>query len=263
MGPLLSGEVSSTEKAESEAARAGSRAEVAVAGEGIPSLSLVLPAYNEEANLRRFLPRVLGWCRENLPVFEILVVDDGSTDGTAEVVEHFARLDPRLRLLRHPRNLGYGAAVSTGLSSARGELVFLTDADGQFDIRELGRFLRLLDGHDAVLGYRSPRRDPFYRLVLAWGWRQLVRWLLGVKVRDVDCAFKLLRRSSLTGLTLRSRGAAVSAELLAGMLKKGCRLREEPVSHFPRRNGRATGARPAVILRALGELLAIKRAGGR
>ncbi len=220
-----------------------------------PSVSLVLPARDEAHSIGTALERARAALGRLTKEYEILVVDDGSRDATAEIA---ARV-PEARLLHHGRGLGYGAALRTGLAAARMDWIAFTDADLQFDLDELERLLAVADDADLVIGVRAPRRDPLRRRLLGRGWNALVRALLGTPVRDVNCAFKLLRRSALLGLPLQSTGAAINAELLARALARGLRLREVPVSHFPRRLGRASGARPAVIARALVELARLHR----
>lgn len=220
-----------------------------------PQLSVVLPAYNEEGTLDATLAQVIAYLDRAFPDHEVIVVDDGSADATALIAARWAARHPRLRLLRHPVNRGYGAALRTGFAAARGRLIFFMDADGQFDIRDLERLLPRLEGHDGVLGYRLRRRDPWYRVANAAGWNLLVRLLLGLPYRDIDCAFKLFRREALRAVALESEGAAINAELLARLHAAGFRLTQVGVRHFPRRAGSPTGARPAVVLRAVGELL--------
>ncbi len=128
------------------------------------------------------------------------------------------------------------------------------DSDGQFDIRELRRFLSLIDEYDAVIGYRVKRQDTWMRKLNAWGWKLVVRLALGVRVRDIDCAFKLLRTEFLQRHPLETRGAMINAELLYRLKVSGCTLREVGVRHLPRQSGQATGANLRVIGRAFREL---------
>lgn len=219
-----------------------------------PELSVIFPAFNEEPNILTTLSRAVEYLDRLALRHEVLVVDDGSRDGTASLVRELALTHPAVRLLQHPRNLGYGAALRSGFRAAAGDWVFFMDADGQFDIRDLGRLLARRDGYDALLGYRARRRDHRIRLLNAAGWNWLVRLALGVAVRDVDCAFKLFRGDMLRSLALGADGASINAEILAKAFERGCRVAEFPVRHYPRTAGRATGANPRVIVRALKEL---------
>jgi hypothetical protein len=217
-------------------------------------LSVCLPAYNEAANIEDTLDAACAMLPEFLDRFEVVVVDDGSQDDTGAVVTHYSQRDPRVRLVRHEINRGYGAAVSSGLRAARGDLVFFTDADGQFSLLDLPQFLVRLRDHDAVIGYRYRRADPWHRRFNAWSWNRLIRCLLGVRVRDLDCAFKLFRRELVERLHLTSSGAAINAEILVQCFRGGVRLCELPVAHYPRCHGAPTGAAFRVILRAFREL---------
>lgn len=222
----------------------------------MPGIAVALPAYNEELSLPRTVPRVVTELRKVADDFEVVVVDDGSSDRTADVVRELSAQYPEVRLVQHPVNLGYGAAVWTGITSGQKEFVFFTDADGQFDIGQLARFMPFTGEYDLIIGYRAPRRDPPMRLVNALGWKLFVTLLFGYVARDIDCAFKLFRRDILDRVYVESRGAAFSAEFLVKARDKGFRVKELPVSHLPREAGSATGNRPDVILRAFKEMTA-------
>ncbi len=220
----------------------------------LASLSVVLPAYNEEAVIRQTISRAISVLSRWTDDFEIVVVDDGSKDRTKECVEFAAQDDDRVKLVNHSTNKGYGAALITGFRSVKKDLVFFMDSDGQFDINDLGRFLPLINEYDAILGYRNPRQDTWVRKFNAWGWKQLVRLVFGVRVRDVDCAFKLYHTVFFQTLDLETRGAMINTEILYKFNRDGYRYTEVGVRHLPREGGQATGARPAVILRALHEM---------
>jgi glycosyltransferase involved in cell wall biosynthesis len=219
-------------------------------------ISAVLPAFNEQDNIVEAIAELESVAAGCASEHEIIVVDDGSADRTNELVVQLAESDPRIRLVEHERNQGYGAALHSGFSAARFEWVFLTDADRQFEISELESFIPHCDTHDLILGYRNPRRDPFIRLLNAFGWNLLVNTLFGYTARDVDCAFKLFRRSIFDNMVVRSRGATLSTEFLVRSRRAGYRFLEQGVSHRPRGFGSATGAKPAVIVRAFRELIA-------
>jgi glycosyltransferase involved in cell wall biosynthesis len=222
-------------------------------------LSVVMPAFNEEANVQEAVRRATAVGERLCAEHEVVVVDDGSSDRTGELVEKAAADDPRVVLVRHPRNRGYGEAVRTGLRAARMDLVLLTDADNQFDLDELESFLPWIARVDVVAGYRQDRQDPFSRRFLARGWNYLVRALFYVPVRDIDCAFKLFRRSVFSELDLESVGAMINTELMVKLGRSGAGVVELGVHHYPRRAGRARGANPRVIAKALYELASMYR----
>ncbi len=225
----------------------------------MPSISAVLPAYNEEENLPRTTRAAVAALARLTPDFEVIIVDDGSRDGTAAVARKLAEEMPGVRLVPHTVNQGYGQALATGFDAATKELVFFTDSDGQFDLDELERLLQHIHEADLVIGYRAPRRDPYIRWLNALGWNTLVNILFGYAARDIDCAFKLFRRGVWTSMTVQSRGATFSAEFLVRARAAGYRFVEVPVTHLPRLAGQATGAKPKVIIRAFRELIAFRR----
>ena len=226
-----------------------------------PTISAVLPAYNEEAMIADTVRHVAGVLGGLVDDFEIVVADDGSQDGTSAVLAKLQAQEPalRVRVVTHATNQGYDAALASGFEAARGVLIFFTDGDGQFDVSELGSFVAALDDDiDLVMGWRRRRADPPLRLFNAWAWKLLVNGLFGYTARDVDCAFKLFRREVWEQISVRSRGATFSAEFLVKARQSGFRVKELPVSHFPRVAGSATGARPSVIARAFIELVQLR-----
>jgi glycosyltransferase involved in cell wall biosynthesis len=239
-------------------ARSVAAAVNAEAGAGIlphqTFLSLCMPAYNEEANIEHTLESACAILPEFVQRFEIVIANDGSRDGTAGAVARYGLRDPRVRLVNLEQNLGYGGALSSALRAARGDLVAFTDSDGQFSMLDLPNLLSHVHSCDVVVGYRYPRADPWYRSLNAFAWNRLVRILFGVKVRDLDCAFKLFRREVLEEIEMTSNGAAINAQILAQVFQKRLRIREVPVGHYPRYHGAPTGARFKVILKAFREL---------
>ena len=223
-------------------------------GTGRPSISFVLPAYNEAGNITRAIVDVVASAERHCSTYEVLVVDDGSIDNTAQLVLEAANRHPEVRLIRHGRNRGYGDALRTGFLSARMDLVFFTDADNQFDMEDLGLLVPWADHVDVVAGYRIHRQDPLMRRINAWGWNRLVRVLFYVPVRDIDCAFKLFRRSALEELDIESVGALVNTEIMVKLGRTGKTVVEVGVHHRPRTAGVARGAKASVILRAFIEV---------
>ncbi len=222
-------------------------------------LSVVLPAYNEEDNIVEAVSRATAVAERLCVAHEIVVVDDGSTDETAPLVEQTFADDPRVRLVRHERNLGYGEAVRSGLRAARLDLLFLTDADNQFDLDELERFLPWTDRVDVVAGYRLNRQDNFNRRLNAKAWNGLMRLLFYVPVRDIDCAFKVFRRQPLESVDLETVGAMVSTEIMVKLGRAGASVVELGVNHYPRTAGKARGAHLSVVGTALREAAAMHR----
>ncbi|HVW81542.1 MAG TPA: glycosyltransferase family 2 protein [Mycobacteriales bacterium] len=220
----------------------------------LTQLSIVLPAYNEEANIEAAVSRATDVASRHTTDHEVIVVDDGSSDRTAEIVQRLAATDPRIKLVQHETNQGYGGALKSGFLAAKMDLVFFTDSDNQFDLDELGVFIDLIQSVDVVAGYRIKRRDPFFRRVNAKAWNYLVRALFYVPVRDIDCAFKLFRREVFDGLELNSVGAMVNTELMVKLGRSGYRVVEVGVQHFPRTAGKPQGADIKVIFRAFSEL---------
>jgi glycosyltransferase involved in cell wall biosynthesis len=223
------------------------------------SVSVILPAYNEEQNLRHAVDSARMVLSQIATDWEIIIVDDGSSDGTPALCDELVTQCDKVRVIRHASNKGYGAALTSGIFAARHELIFFTDADGQFDLRELERLIEWADEYDIVMGYRRKRRDPWHRIINAFGWNVLIRLVFGVRVRDVDCAFKLFRRAVFDHVQIRSAGAMINAEILAQATRFGMKMREIQVSHYPRSYGKASGANIAVIMKAFRELLRVSR----
>jgi glycosyltransferase involved in cell wall biosynthesis len=225
----------------------------------LPSLSAFFPAYNEEPNIVRMYESLTAVLPQVASEHEILIINDGSRDGTGAIADRLAKEDPRVRHILHATNLGYGAAVADGLAASRYEYVFFTDGDNQFDVSQLALLVPLAEQFDAVIGYRINRQDPFVRRLNARAWNYLVGRTFGLHVKDVDCAFKLIRRSALPTAPLESAGAMVSTELLVRLIRAGRSIREIGVHHQRRVAGKQTGANPRVVLRAFKELAALRR----
>ena len=220
---------------------------------------MVLPCFNEAGNLADMVQDAVIAAGRASARFEIVIVDDGSSDGTARLGALLAETYPEVRLVMHLVNRGYGAAVRTGIQAARMPYILLTDADRQFDLAELVTFLPLLDEAEVVVGYRLRRNDPFGRRAAAAAWNTLVTALYGLPFRDVDCAFKLFPRELLQRLELVSTGAMFSTELLVRARQTGAAVAEIGVHHYPRMTGRPSGGSPRVVVCAFRELARLHR----
>ncbi len=230
-------------------------------GGALQALSVVLPAFNEDANIEQVVRDCVAYLDAHVADYELLVVNDGSRDRTGEILDRLARELPRLRPLHHPQNRGYGAALRTGFDAATKRFVFYMDGDGQFDIRDLDAILPLATDDDHIVtGFRIERRDPFIRRLnakLFGGW--LVRIMLNVRVHDLNCAFKLIPKKVLNNITLESTGALINAELYGRAVRRGFGIKEVGVHHYPRSAGVQTGAHLSVIFRAFYDLFRLRR----
>lgn len=231
--------------------------EAAPSADRLSRLSLFYPMYNEEANIEEAVRRAVSILPRHADAFEVILVDDGSRDKTGAIADRLSEEDPRVRAVHHGVNRGYGAALRSGIDAARYDWIFYTDGDNQFDLEEIRLLLPLSRENDIVSGYRIRRQDSMNRKVNAWLFNLAMRVLFGLKLRDTDCAFKLYRRWIFEGLTLRSDGAMIDAEIMARARARGARIAEVGVHHYPRTAGKQTGARLSVILRAFRELFGL------
>lgn len=219
------------------------------------SLSIIFPCFNEADNIGDLLRDTLEVVRDIADDFEIIVVDDGSSDNTVEVVEKYKEDNPQIKVVSHKVNRGYGAALKTGFNNAKKDLVFYTDGDAQFDISEIKKLLPLVEKYEAVTGYRIKRQDKPIRRLYARIWALLNNALFKLGVRDIDCAFKLYRKESIKDLNLYSDGAFIDVEILARIKKRGGKIAEVGVNHYPRKAGKQTGGNPLVHLKAFKDLI--------
>ena len=221
----------------------------------VPRLSYFFPAHNEEANIEGLVAEALDTLPAIAEAFEVIAVNGGSRDRTQALADELTAAHPGIvRAVHHPTNLGYGAALRSGFTAARYELVAFTDGDRQFRVEDLGRLTERLahaDQPDVVVGHRIRRADPLVRTLYARAYRLANRIFFGLKVTDVDCACKLFRREALEGLRVESGGAFFSAEMLVKLRVAGRTVVEVGVPHYPRTAGSATGAKPSVVLRAV------------
>ena len=218
------------------------------------SISVFFPCYNEQDNVTTTAEKALSVLEKVSVEFEVIIVNDGSSDSTGQIADEIAGRDSRVKVVHHRTNLGYGAALKSGFKTATKKLVFYTDGDGQFDINELPPLLPLMGQYDIVSCYRLNRQDPFIRKINAWCWTKLVCLLFAMKIRDIDCAFKLYKREIFDNIKLSSTGALIDTEILAKAVRQGYTITQKGVHHYPRTAGAQTGANLKVILRAFREL---------
>lgn len=225
----------------------------------LPSLSIFFPAFNEEENITSVVEKALKVAPQVAEIFEIIVVDDGSSDKTAEEVEKIAKSDKKVRLLRHKQNKGYGAALRSGFYASKYNYITYMDADRQFDFGQLKKLVEQIDGADLVIGFRKKREDNFLRVLNGKMWNFLAGMVLGVNVKDIDCGFKLAKKEVIDKIPkLESSGATISAELLAKSKKNGFVIKQVGLDHKERKFGKATGGNLLHIFRAFRDLLYVR-----
>jgi glycosyltransferase involved in cell wall biosynthesis len=221
----------------------------------VRSLSVVIPAYNEEANVATAVERVSQVVQSLDMEYEIIVVNDGSRDRTGEIARELQTRIPHMKLVEHFPNRGYGGALKAGFAAAQYDWIAFTASDNQFDLAEISSLLARSTEADIVSGYRTNRQDPLIRKLNALGWNSVVRLLFGFLSRDIDCGFKLFRRELLDHIHVESNGAMIDTEFLAGARARGYKIADVPVTHLPRQAGHPTGANLKVILKAFRDLV--------
>ena len=207
----------------------------------IPAISIILPALNEEGNIERAVRSAAAAVAPLVDAYEIVVVDDGSRDETPTILKRLEQeLGPKLLVVTHESNLGYGKALRVGFDSAHGRYIFYTDADNQFDLRELEGFFPAIEGVDAILGYRVGRQDGAFRLMVSNGYNALASFAFGMDVRDLNCSFKLFRREALTSLYLEEDYFFIDTEIVVQLHRAGYKYEQTGVRHYPRTAGSST-----------------------
>ena len=216
-------------------------------------LSLVLPAHNEAENIEAVVERALEILPKVTRAFEIIVVNDGSRDETGAIIDRLAQAHDNVRAVHHEVNRGYGAALTSGFEAATGQSVMFMDSDRQFDIADISALLPYVPYYEIVAGYRIQRRDPFYRKLYGKLFGLSVWLVFGLRMRDIDCAFKIFRADLLKGIALTSPGALINTELLLRARQRGASIVQVGVHHYPRPAGESSGGSPRVVFRAVGE----------
>lgn len=225
----------------------------------VRSLSVFFPAYNEEGNIKNVVLKAKKVLEDlGLSSWEILIINDGSKDKTLEIARDLSRQDRRIKVIDHKVNRGYGAALKSGFYNAKYDWVTFTDSDGQFDFSEIKNFLKAQEetNADLVIGFYKKRQESKFKIITSKVWEVLVFMLFGLKVKDIDCGFKLISKKVIDSIPrLESeRGAFISSEFLIKAKKAGFKIVEIPVSHFPRKSGKPTGRNIRVILKSFSDL---------
>jgi len=205
-----------------------------------PSLSVFFPAYNDGGTIASLVIAAIHAARALTPDFEVIVVNDGSQDHTAQILDELARSYPQVRAVHHPQNRGYGGALRTGFATATRELIFYTDGDAQYDPAEMAvLWARMAPGVDLVNGYKISRSDPLHRIVIGRVYHHIVKALFGLRVRDVDCDFRLMRRSIFDRVTLEKNSGVICLEMMKKIQDAGFTIVEAPVHHYHRTYGQS------------------------
>lgn len=227
----------------------------------IDKMSVFLPAYNEEANLKRTVKNVVDNLNKNVSKWELIIVDDGSKDKTGKISDDLASKNKNIRVIHHNPNRGYGGAFKSGLYAAKYPWISFIDSDGQFDFSEIDRFIstQKKTKADMVIGFYKGRKVSFFRKLNSKVWQTIVWMLFGLKVKDIDCGFKLISKDIVDTIEpLQSeRGAFISSEFLIKSKKAGYKIVEIGVEHYPRKQGEATGAKLDVIIQSFIDLFTL------
>jgi glycosyltransferase involved in cell wall biosynthesis len=205
-----------------------------------PGLSVFFPAYNDSGTIASLVISALQTARQLTPDFEVIIVNDGSADGTARIADELARTYPQVKVVHHPKNRGYGGALRSGFAAATRDLVFYTDGDAQYDPSEMALLWRAFnDQVDLVNGYKISRSDPLHRILIGRVYHHTVKILFGLRVRDVDCDFRLMRRSIFDRVSLEKDSGVICLEMMKKIQDAGYRIAEVPVHHYHRAYGRS------------------------
>jgi len=222
------------------------------------SLSVFFPCYNEEGNVEQLVNEALQALNGLVQQYEIIIINDGSSDNTGSIANTLQQKHDTVRVIHHDTNKGYGAALISGFRNSIYDWIFFTDGDNQFHMSEIELLLKEIGDADGVLGFRKNRKDPWHRIWYSRSWNMLVRIMFGLRVNDLNCAFKIIKKQFLDKIVLNSSGAMITAELLIRLKIAGARFKEVGVTHRPRVFGTQTGGNPKVILRAFRELLELR-----
>lgn len=218
----------------------------------LPELSIFFPFWNEEENIESVVKKGIDVANTVASKWEIIIVDDGSSDKTLQKAQKLVGLDKRISIVSHTPNRGYGAALKEGLSHAKYNYIVFTDGDGQFDLSEVVKFTEVIDKYDMVIGYRRKRRDNHVRHILMYLLKIWDFLFFRFYFKDIDCGFKMFKKSTVDMIMpLRSEGAMITTEILAKAKRKKLKIKEVEVNHYPREHGAQSGANLQVVIRAV------------
>lgn len=231
-----------------------------------PNISVFFPAYNEEKNIPTVIESAISVLKEVANEYEVIIIDDGSLDKTGEIAEEFAKKDPHVKVFHHQPNRGYGEALKSGILNSQYEYIFYTDSDRQFDISEIKKLIPLMEDADVVSAYRINRKDPLCRIIAAKVYNLLVWLYFGLRVRDVDCAFKMYNKKIFKNMSINCRRGMADTEILIKAKKEGFKIVQIGVKHFPRARGfsfvdanRFGFIKPKIVFQLAVEALNLKR----
>ncbi len=219
-----------------------------------PSISVVMPAYNEKDNIEEAVRSSLNTLKSACDDFEIVIVDDGSTDGTSEMLDRLSESIPELRVIHHGKNCKFGRTLRDGIAAARKELIFLTDSDNPIDMDDMKKAIPMMKEYDVVNGRRLTREPSVKRIIYTAVYNMMIRTLFRLNIQDVNFSYKMVRRELLQKLDLRSEGSFIDAEMLVEAKRNGARITEIGIMYYPRTLGESTLASPSVILKILYEM---------
>jgi glycosyltransferase involved in cell wall biosynthesis len=224
------------------------------------TLSVFFPAYYDQHNIGKVVHSAVRVLEEmQLKDYEITIIDDGSPDGTGEVADGLARHYAKVRVIHHATNLGYGATLREGFTTARLDYVFYTDGDNQFDLSELKKFVAMIPFSDIVVGFRKRKQYSTYRKVTSLVYNYVLRWFFEIDYVDIDCAFKLFRRDLFDKISINTEDAFIDAEIMIKAYLLGYTSTEIGVRHLPRVDGISTAARPSVVLRTIRDIYQFRK----
>ncbi len=225
------------------------------------TLSIFFPAYYDEKNIEKVVEKAVEVCESlGLKDYEVTIIEDGSPDKTGEVADGLAEKYPKVKVIHHKQNLGYGATLWEGFKSARLDYVFYTDGDNQFDLEELKKFVSLIPYSDIIVGYRKKKQYSKYRKLTSFIYNLILRFSFGIDYIDIDCAFKLFKRELFDKIDIATKDAFIDAEIMIQAKMLGYTSTEIGVKHLPRVDGISTAARPSIILRTIKEIYNYRKA---